>query len=107
MSPRRGPAYEEQAELAILRDQADRSAAAAARTLAELNRRLTRASRARAKARGLAAGARVTAARVLREGPGTTDGQRGAAWRAALAVLPVILAAGALVYWRKRHGAFR
>jgi len=96
---------EEQAELNDLRDQADRSAAAAAHTLAELTSRLT-AAHPVAVARRVAGGARVTALRAVREGPGKIAGQRGAK-RLALTAIPVFLIAGALAYAviRGRHPA--
>jgi hypothetical protein len=98
MSATRGAAaLEEQAELRILRDEADRSAAEAARTLAELTGRLAVVGHPGKVARRMAAGARVTALRALREGPGRIAGQRGA-WRPALAAIPVLALAAALAY---------
>jgi hypothetical protein len=89
---------EEERELNSLRDQAGRSTADAAQTLAELTRRLKSAGHPQAAARQLAANARVTALRAVREGPGKIAGQRGAR-RLALAAIPVLLiAAAALAY---------
>jgi hypothetical protein len=79
------------------RDEADRTAAEAAHTLAELNRRLTAVRRPREAARRLAADARVTALRAVREGAGMIAGQRGA-WRPVLAAIPVLAAAAVLAY---------
>ncbi len=84
---------EEEAELNELRGEADHAAAEAAGTLAELSERITAVRRPGRAARRLAADARVTALRVVREGPG----QRGA-WRPALAAIPVLVAAAALAY---------
>jgi hypothetical protein len=88
---------EEEAQLNDLRDQADRTAAEAARTLAELTGRLAAAGRPGEAARRLAADARVTALRAVREGPGKIAGQRGAK-RLTLAAVPVLVVAAALVY---------
>lgn len=88
---------EEEAQLNELRGEADRTAAEAARTLAELSRRIAAVRRPGQAARRLAADARVTALRVVREGPGSTAGQRGA-WRPALAAIPVLVVAAALAY---------
>lgn len=85
---------EEQLELRVLRDEADRSTAEAARTLAELTERLVAAGHPKVMARRLAASARVTALRAVREGPGKIAGQRGAK-RLALAAIPVVLIAAA------------
>lgn len=96
---------EEQAQLNTLRDQADRSAAEAAHTLAELTSRLS-AGHPKAVARRLAEDARVTARRAVREGPGMIAGQRGAR-RLALTAIPVLLIAAALTYaaLRGKHPA--
>jgi hypothetical protein len=95
---------EEQAELTSLRDAADRSTAEVARTLAELTERLA-ANRPKAVAKRLAANARVTALRAVREGPGKIAGQRGAR-RLALAAIPVlVLAAVAVAIARERLSA--
>ena len=89
--------HEEEAELRNLRDQADRSTAEAAQTLAELIRRLNAAGHPKETARRLAADARVTVLRALRQGPGKVAGQRGAR-RLALAAVPVLAVAAALAY---------
>ena len=87
---------EEDAELNDLRDQAERAAAEAARTLAELTSRLS-AGHPKAVARRLAGHARVTARRAAREGPGKIAGQRGAK-HLALTAIPVLLVAAALAF---------
>ncbi len=95
--PRTAAVKEEEAQLNDLRDQADRSAAEAARTLAELTGRLAAVGRPGDAARRLAADARVTALRAVRQGPGKIAGQRGAG-RLALAAVPVLVVAVALAY---------
>lgn len=94
---------EEETELNYLRDVADRSGADAAQTLAELARRVSVARRPWAAARRMAADARVTALRALREGPGVIAGRRGA-WRPALAAVPVLVLAAAFAYAAARGG---
>lgn len=81
---------EEEAQLNHLRDQADRTAAEAARTLEELTGRLAAVGRPGEAARRLATDARVTALRAVRR-------QRGAK-RLTLAAVPVLAVAAALVY---------
>lgn len=81
---------EEEAQLNHLRDQADRTAAEAARTLEELTGRLAAVGRPGEAARRLATDARVTALRAVRR-------QRGAK-RLTLAAIPVLAVAAALVY---------
>jgi hypothetical protein len=92
---------EEQAQLKDLRDQADRTTAEAARTLAELSARLANAGDPGAMVRRLMADARGAAARTCRGVPGEIAGQRGAR-RMALAALPslAVIAAGLLGYRR-------
>jgi hypothetical protein len=104
MSIRTAAEREEEAELKYLRDQADRSAVEVARTLAELTGRLAAVGHPGQAARQLAAGARVTALRAVREGPGKIAGQRGA-WRPALAAIPVLVVAAALAYAAVRRNA--
>jgi hypothetical protein len=95
---------EEQAELKMLRDQADETAAEAARTLAELATRLADAAHPGAMARRLAAVGRGAAVSALREVPGKIGGQRGAR-RTALAAIPVLaVAAAALLAYRRFAG---
>jgi hypothetical protein len=91
MSIRTAAAREEEAELKYLRAQADGAGAEVAQTLAELVRRISVTRRPGAAARRLTAGARVTALRSVREGPGKIAGQRGAK-RLALAAIPVLVA---------------
>jgi hypothetical protein len=94
---------EEQAELKMLRDQADQTTAEAARTLAELATRLSDAAHPGAMARRLSAVSRGAAVSALREVPGKVAGQRGAR-RTVLAAIPVLAVAAAtfLVYRRFR-----
>ncbi|HET9080279.1 MAG TPA: hypothetical protein VFO01_07155 [Trebonia sp.] len=128
MSANHGAAYEEQAELKNLRDEADRSTAEAARTLAELTGRLAAASHPKTVARRLAVSARVTVLRAVRQGrekanllhfafppkagrtgqpqneEGSLAGQRDAR-RLALIAIPVFLllaAAAAVVIAREK-----
>ncbi len=102
MSVRRhGAALEEQAELHQLRDQADQTAAEAARTLEELTGRLAAMGHPGAMARRLAADARAAAARTLRELPRKIASQRGA-WGPALAAIPVLAVAVAVAVARQR-----
>lgn len=93
--------FEERAQLEELRDQADRTAADAAQTLAELGARLADAAQPGAVAWRLAAIGRGAAKRALREVPGKIAGHRGAR-RAALAAIPALAIAAAvfLVYRR-------
>ncbi len=93
---------EEEAELSYLRDAADRSAADAAQTLAELARRLSVARRPGEAVRRATAVARAAALRALRQGPGVIAGRRGA-WRPALAAIPVLVLAAALAYAAARR----
>lgn len=86
---------EEQAELTMLRDEADETAAEAARTLAELAARLADAAHPGTMARRLAAIGRGAATRTLREAPGKIAGERGAR-RAVLAVIPPLVVAVAV-----------
>ena len=95
---------EEQAELTELRDQADGTAAEAARTLAELGARLADAADPGAMARRLAAAGRGAAARALREVPGKIAGQRGPR-RTALAAIPVLAVAAAVFLAYRRFTA--
>lgn len=111
---------EEEAQLNHLRDQAERTAAEAARTLEELTGRLAAVGRPGEAARRLASDARATALRAVRQGTGTNPllfvlrrkeqkngqrqkeegsiaGQRGAK-RLTLAAIPVLAVAAALVY---------
>lgn len=88
---------EEDAELHSLRDQADQSTAEAARTLAELTRRMTVVKRPGDAAKRLTADARAAAGRALREGSGKIAGQRGA-WRPVLAAIPALAIAAAIAY---------
>jgi gamma-glutamylcysteine synthetase len=88
-------AVEEQAELTMLRGQADETAADAARTLAELAGRLADTARPGAMARRLAVASRGAVTSSLRMLPGTIAGQRGAA-RAALAAIPALAVAAAV-----------
>lgn len=101
---------EEQAELRELRDQADRTTAEAARTLAELAARLASAREPGVMARRLAAGARGAAVRSFRGVPGKIAGQRGAG-RTALAAVPVlavtVLATGAVFLAYRRFAVRR
>jgi hypothetical protein len=96
--------FEEQAQLEELRDRADRTAAEAARTLAELGARMADAAQPGAMARRLAVVGRGAAARALREVPGEIAGQRGAR-RAALAGIPVLIAAAAVFLGYRRFAA--
>ena len=94
---------EEEAQLNELRGEADRTAAEAARTLAELSRRIDAVRRPGQAVRRLAADARVTALRVVREGPGSIAGQRSA-WRPALAAIPVALVVAAVLAYAAARG---
>ena len=104
--PHGAAALEERAELLNLRGQADHTAAEAALTLTQLLDRLDVARQPGILARRLAADARYTAVRTLRETPGRIVGQRGAL-RAVLAVVPAlaVAAAVALVVARQRARA--
>lgn len=82
-------AFKERAELAELRDRADRTGQEAAQTLAELAARLADARDPRAMARRLAAKARHAATRTIRDVQGKLSGPRGAK-HAALAAIPVV-----------------
>jgi hypothetical protein len=82
-------AFEEQAELADLRDQAARTAAEAAQTITELAGRLDLARQPRLLARRLATDARHTAARTLREALGRISGQARTR-RTTLAAIPAL-----------------
>lgn len=95
--PHGAAAREERAELISLRDEADRSVAEVARTLAELTGRVASVRHPGNTARRLAAQVRVTALRAVREGPGQIADQRGA-WRLALAAVPVIAVAAVIAY---------
>lgn len=95
---------EEQAELRMLRDQADETAAEAARTLAELAARLVGAAHPGPMARRLTAVGRGAAVSALREVPGKIAGQSGAR-RAAVAAIPVLaVAAAAFLAYRRFTG---
>jgi hypothetical protein len=83
---------EEQAELIMLREQADRTADEVAQTLAELTRRIDVVRRAGEAARRIRADARGTALRALRQGPRAIAGQPGVR-RVALAAAPVLVLA--------------
>ena len=87
--------FEEQAQLKELRDQADRTAADAAQTLAELGARLADAAQPGAVAWRLAAIGRGAAKRALRKVPGEIAGQRRAG-RVALAAIPALAIAAAV-----------
>jgi hypothetical protein len=87
---------EEQAELAMLREQADRTADEVARTVAELSRRAGIVRRPGPTARRMAAEAAATAVRAIRQAPRQVAGQPGVR-RAALAAVPV-LALAAFTY---------
>lgn len=92
MSPVRTAAErEEQAELTMLREQADRTADEVAQTLAELTRRIDVVRRAGEAARRISA-ARGTALRALRQGPRAIAAQPGVR-RVALAAAPVLVLA--------------
>lgn len=88
-----GPAaFEEQAELLGLRDQAGRTASEAAQTLAELADRLDLARQPGLLARRLATDARHTAVRTLREMLGRITSQAGTR-RTVLAAIPALAVA--------------
>lgn len=95
---------EEQAELRELRDQADQTAAEAARTLGELSARLADTVAPGAVAGRIAAGARGAAVRSLRRVPGKIAGQRGAK-RTVLAAVPVLAVAAAVFLAYRRFAA--
>jgi hypothetical protein len=93
---------EEQAELAMLREQADRTADEVAQTVAELSRRIDVLRRPSETARRMTADARAAAVRALRQAP-QIAGQPGVR-RAALAAVPVLaLAAFASAARRRRR----
>jgi hypothetical protein len=92
--------FEEQAQLKELRDQADRTAADAAQTLAELGARLVDAAQPGAMARRLAMIGRGAAKRILREVPGKIASQRGAKG-AALAAIPALAAVAVFLAYRR------
>jgi hypothetical protein len=87
-------AAEEQAELTMLRGQADETAADAARTLAELAGRLADTARPGVMARRLAVASRGAVTSSLRLLPGKIAGQR--ATRAVLAAIPALAVAAAV-----------
>jgi hypothetical protein len=95
---------EEQATLAALRAQAEKTGEEAAHTLAELADRLADAGNPRNLARRLAADARRNAVRAARDIPGKLAARRGVT-RAALAAVPVLaLAVGvAIAVVRRRQ----
>jgi hypothetical protein len=97
---------EEQARIEELRAQVDKAGEEAARTLAELTGRLADAGNPRNLARNLAAEARQSALRAVREIPGKLASRRGAT-RAALATVPLlaVLGAAVAVARRRRHVA--
>jgi hypothetical protein len=89
-----GPAaFEEQAELLGLRDQAGRTAAEAAQTLTELADRLDLARQPGLLARRLATDARHAAVRTLREIVGRITSQAGTRRRTVLAAIPALAVA--------------
>ena len=92
---------EEQAELNLLRDQAERTAGEAAQTLAELTRRITVARRPGTAARRLTADALASALQAIREEQGKIASWRRV-WRPALAAVPVLALAAALAYAAQR-----
>lgn len=96
---------EEQAQLRELSDQADRTTAEAARTLAELSARFANAQDPGAMVRRLAADARSAVVRAFRGVQGQIAGQRGAR-RTALAAAPMlaVTAAAFLAYRRFTAG---
>jgi len=103
VSTRGSAAALEEEELRQLRDQADRTTAEAARTLAELTARFAAAREPGALARRLAVRTRDVAARTLGEVPGKFAGQRGAR-RAALVAIPVLAVAAAVIVAYRRAG---
>ena len=94
-------ALEEDTELRELRDQADRTTAEAARTLAELTARLAAARDPSAMARRLTARTRDVATRALREVQGKLANQPNAR-RAALAAIPVLAVTAAMIVAYRR-----
>lgn len=98
---RASSALEEQAELDALRGRADRAAAAAGQTLAELTGRLAQARRPAALARRQAADARDRARRALSAGTRPAVSRRGA-WRAGLTAASVTALIAVVVLARRR-----